>query len=174
MGALREGMLGLIKKRYAVVGFWAFALLAVGLFVFLIREPDAGRRPKFSNSSVVILKEDGGRISLEVEVARSLEEQKHGLMFVSSIGNGKGMLFPYSAPREIFFWMKNTMIPLDMIFVRADRTICRIVAEARPRDMTPIPSQEPVIAVIEIGGGEAKRLGISVGDKVESPDIGDY
>lgn len=83
-------------------------------------------------------------------------------MFVRSLRPNEGMMFTF-AEQQISFWMKNTLIPLDMIFVRADGTIVRIVT-AKPLDETPVPSGEPVIRVIEINGGRAVQLGIRPGD----------
>ncbi|MDR3424040.1 MAG: DUF192 domain-containing protein [Alphaproteobacteria bacterium] len=130
-----------------------------------------GNRPHFAQSTLVITGAGGARNKFFVEVANSKEEQAYGLMFLRALDEDKGMVFPYHPPREVAFWMENTLIPLDMLFVRPDGTIGRIVAEAKPQDMTPIPSQVPVIAVIEIGGGVAKKKGIAVGDKVEMEGI---
>ena len=87
-------------------------------------------------------------------------------MFVRSLGGNEGMIFPYDPPQSVSFWMKNTLIPLDMIFIRADGTIARI-ATAKALDETPVPGGEPIAAVLEIRGGRAAELGIRDGDKVE-------
>jgi uncharacterized membrane protein (UPF0127 family) len=92
-------------------------------------------------------------------------------MFVQSMPADAGMIFPYDPPRDVAFWMKNTLIPLDMLFISPDGRIGRIVAEARPQDVTPIDSQGDVIAVIELNGGTAKKDGIAVGDKAISAAI---
>jgi uncharacterized membrane protein (UPF0127 family) len=89
-------------------------------------------------------------------------------MFRRSLAPDRGMIFPYDPPQPVAFWMRNTLIPLDMIFVRADGRIARI-ATARPLDETPVPAGEPVAAVLEIAGGRAAELGISEGDTVEWP-----
>jgi len=101
-----------------------------------------------------------------VEVARTIDQQSHGMMFRTAIGPKEGMLFPYDPPQPVAFWMKNTLIPLDIIFIRADGTIARITT-ARPNDLTPVPSGEPIAAVLEIAGGRAAELGISEGDRVD-------
>jgi uncharacterized membrane protein (UPF0127 family) len=100
-----------------------------------------------------------------VQVAASPAEQERGLMFRRSLRRDEGMIFPYDPPQAVAFWMRNTLIPLDMIFIRADGTIARI-ATARPLDETPVPAGEPVAAVLEIGGGRAAELGIREGDLV--------
>ncbi|MFL6733676.1 MAG: DUF192 domain-containing protein [Sphingomicrobium sp.] len=104
-----------------------------------------------------------------VEVARTVQEQSRGLMFRQSLGPDQGMIFPHDAPHDASFWMKNTLIPLDMIFIRADGTIARIEANTVPLSLEPVNSGEPVGAVLEIAGGRAAELGINPGDRVEWP-----
>ena len=77
------------------------------------------------------------------------------------------MIFPFDAPQYASFWMKNTLIPLDMIFVRADGTIANIEANTVPLSLQPVYSNEPVMAVLEIAGGRTLELGIKAGDKVK-------
>jgi uncharacterized protein len=102
-----------------------------------------------------------------VEVARTPEEQATGLMNRQSLAPDRGMLFPYETPRPASFWMKNTFIPLDLIFVRPDGTIARIEANTVPLSLDPVPSLEPVTAVLEIAGGRSAELGIQPGDRVQ-------
>jgi uncharacterized membrane protein (UPF0127 family) len=106
----------------------------------------------------------------EVEVARDPDQQDRGLMFRRSLGPNSGMLFPYVPPRPASFWMRNTLIPLDMIFIRADGTIARIAVDAEPRSERPIAVGEPVTAVLEIPGGRAAQLGITGADLVSWED----
>jgi uncharacterized membrane protein (UPF0127 family) len=101
-----------------------------------------------------------------VQVAATPEQQEHGLMFYRSLGADQGMIFPYDPPQDVSFWMRNTLIPLDMIFIRADGTIARI-AHGKALDETPVPAGEPVAAVLEIRAGRAAELGIREGDKVD-------
>jgi hypothetical protein len=101
-----------------------------------------------------------------VDIAATPAQQETGLMFVKALAPDRGMIFPYDPPQPVSFWMHNTLIPLDMVFIRADGTIARI-ATAKPLDDTPVPSGEPVAAVLEIAGGRAAQLGIAPGDKVE-------
>ena len=103
-----------------------------------------------------------------VEVAATPEQQERGLMFVKSLAGNRGMIFPYDPPQQVAFWMKNTLIRLDIIFIRADGRIARI-ADAKPLDETPLPSGEPAAAVLEIRGGRAAELGIRPGDRVQWP-----
>ena len=108
-----------------------------------------------------------GEYRFTVEVAGSPDQQETGMMFRTSVGPNEGMIFPYDPPQSVAFWMKNTLIPLDMIFIRADGTIARVAANATPRSLEPVPSGEPIAAVLEIGGGRAAQLGIREGDRVD-------
>jgi len=112
-----------------------------------------------------------GTHAFDVDTARTREEQDRGLMYRTGIPKNGGMLFhPYPAegggPREASFWMKNTPSPLDIIFIREDRTIARIAENTVPFSEAMIPSGEPVAAVLEINGGRAAELGIAEGDRV--------
>lgn len=107
-----------------------------------------------------------GEHRFTVDVAATPEQQQRGLMFVKSLAGDGGMIFPYDPPQPVAFWMRNTLIPLDMIFIRDDGTIARITT-AKPLDETPVPSGEAVAAVLEIRGGRAAELGVREGDKVE-------
>jgi uncharacterized membrane protein (UPF0127 family) len=101
-----------------------------------------------------------------VEVARTEAQQAQGLMNRQTLAPDRGMIFPYATPTMAAFWMKNTLIPLDMIFVRADGTIARIEANTVPLSLDPVPAGEPVGAVLELAGGRSAELGIAAGDKV--------
>jgi uncharacterized membrane protein (UPF0127 family) len=106
-----------------------------------------------------------------VEIAKTAAEQQRGLMYRTDLTPDGGMIFwPYPAgggvPRDASFWMKNTPSPLDIIYIRPDGTIARIAENAVPFSETPLPSGEPVGAVLEIMGGRAAALGIAEGDRV--------
>lgn len=103
-----------------------------------------------------------------VEVARTQEEQARGLMYRTSLAADRGMIFPFDPPQDASFWMKNTLIPLDMIFIRGDGSIARI-ATAQPQSLDPVGAAEPIAAVLEIRGGHAAELGIRAGDRVDWP-----
>ena len=112
----------------------------------------------------------GGKVHrFTVEVAKTEQEQAQGLMYRQSLAADRGMIFPFSPPRPASFWMKNTFIPLDMIFVRADGTIARIADNTVPQSLDPVQVGEPVLAVLEIAGGRAAELGIADGDTVSWP-----
>jgi uncharacterized protein len=110
-----------------------------------------------------------GEHRFTVEVARTPEEQAHGLMFRNQVPADRGMIFPYDPPVQVSFWMKDTLIPLDMLFIGPDGKIGRIAANAVPMSLDPVPSIDPVAAVLEIAGGRAAELGIKEGDKVSWP-----
>jgi uncharacterized membrane protein (UPF0127 family) len=104
-----------------------------------------------------------------VELAVTEEERARGLMFRKELPEGRGMLFDFQVEQETGFWMKNTYIPLDMIFIRADGRILRIAANTEPFSTKLIPSGGPVRAVLEVIGGTAEKLGIARGDRVAHP-----
>lgn len=101
-----------------------------------------------------------------VELARTAPEQARGLMFRTVMGADEGMIFPMTPPRGASFWMRNTVIPLDLIFVGVDGRISNIAANAVPYDESPLRSVGLVIAVLELNGGRAAQLGLKPGDKV--------
>jgi uncharacterized membrane protein (UPF0127 family) len=111
-------------------------------------------------------------LKFEVELALDDEHRAHGLMFRKKLGPYEGMLFDFFQEMPVAFWMKNTLIPLDMLFIAADGTIKHIHANAVPQTTDPIPSNYPVRAVLEINGGSAALLGIKPGDKVKHPIFG--
>ncbi len=109
---------------------------------------------------------NGRTHSFVVEVAQTPEEQSRGLMFRQSLAPDAGMLFPYNPPQNASFWMKNTLIPLDMLFINTDGTIAHIAENTVPMSLDPVAWPEPVVAVLEIAGGRAAELGIAPGDRV--------
>lgn len=114
--------------------------------------------------------QDGKVHSFRVEVARTPEEQQKGLMGRISLPKDGGMLFPFPQPRVASFWMKNTLIPLDMLFVRQDGTIDRIAENTVPQSLEPVASSGEVAAVLELAGGTAAALGIDEGGTVRWDD----
>ncbi|MCK5908363.1 MAG: DUF192 domain-containing protein [Caulobacter sp.] len=107
-----------------------------------------------------------GRARFQVEIAATQAEQARGLMFRKSLAPDRGMLFTYKRPQPAAYWMKNTLIPLDIIYIQPDGRILSIVRNARPHDETPLPSGGLVLGVLEIAGGRAAQLGILPGDRV--------
>ncbi|GGL64241.1 hypothetical protein GCM10011392_18600 [Wenxinia marina] len=113
-----------------------------------------------------------GRASFAVEVADEPQERSQGLMYVEEMGTLEGMLFVYERPQRASFWMRNTLIPLDMLFADETGVITRIHAQAVPLDETSIDGGEGVKYVLEINGGLAARLGIEEGDAMQHPAMG--
>lgn len=108
----------------------------------------------------------GGEIGFQVELALTAADQQRGLMFREEMAEDAGMLFVFDVVRPASFWMRNTLIPLDMLFIAPDGTILNIVERAEPETDTPRRSAGPVRAVLEINGGLAGLLGIAAGDRV--------
>ena len=117
------------------------------------------------------LRWDGGRESFAVEVADDSAERAQGLMFRPELPAASGMLFVYESPRQPAFWMKNTLIPLDMIFADATGTVTRVAANAVPGDLTPVDGGPGVQFVLEINGGLAAKLGVAPGAQLRHPAI---
>jgi uncharacterized membrane protein (UPF0127 family) len=109
---------------------------------------------------------NGKTLRLRVEVARTGAEQAQGLMFRTAMAADEGMIFPMEPPRQASFWMKNTVIPLDLVFIDGNGRIESIAANAVPYSLDPINSRGTVAAVLEINGGRASQLGLAPGDRV--------
>jgi uncharacterized membrane protein (UPF0127 family) len=114
----------------------------------------------------LVIRSANGQHHFTVEVAATPEQQETGLMFRTSLAGDRGMIFPYDPPIDASFWMKNTLIPLDIVFIGANGRIVRIAANATPMSLDPIPSGAPVSGVLELRGGRAAELGIREGDAV--------
>jgi hypothetical protein len=117
-----------------------------------------------------------GKLEIELDKKQSLQfqvwladtpaRQAQGLMFVRSLPRLRGMLFVHESPRPVGMWMKNTFIPLDMLFIDAQGRVQQIVENTTPHSLDVIRSKLPALAVLEIAGGEARRLGIQPGQRV--------
>lgn len=137
--------------------------------------PSAATREPAAESAVrrlptiplTIVTNDGRRHSYTVEVARTSDEQAQGLMDRRTMPRDAGMIFPFPAPRPAAFWMHNTYIPLDMLFLLADGRIESILADVPPLNEAQRRSLGPVAAVLELNAGEAARIGATPGDLVE-------
>jgi uncharacterized membrane protein (UPF0127 family) len=116
---------------------------------------------------------DGKKVkhTFQVWLADTPSRQAQGLMFVRSLPALRGMLFVHESPKPMSMWMKNTYIPLDMVFIDAQGRIQQIVAQATPHSLAIISSTEPALAVLEIAGGEAKQLGLHPGQRVIHPAL---
>jgi len=128
-------------------------------------KPAAAATPSAKLDTVEILT-SRGRVKFTVELAVTKAEQARGLMFRKSLAPDRGMLFPYNPPQRAAFWMKNTLIPLDILYISPDGRVLSIARNAVPHDETPIPSGGVIRGVLEIPGGRAAQLGILPGDRV--------
>jgi len=107
-----------------------------------------------------------------VELATTDAERERGLMFRKELPDGQGMLFDFQRDQPVAFWMHNTYLSLDMMFIRSDGRIMRIEEDAKPESDDLIPSGSPVRAVLEVIGGSSRRLGIKPGDRVTGAFFG--
>jgi hypothetical protein len=160
----------LIRRRIAEVAVAAAALTSCQTEPANAVQPVPAQHAESGLDLVGLEIESGERTHrFTVEVARTSEQQARGLMFRRSLRPDEGMIFPFEMPRLASFWMRNTLIPLDMIFIREDGTIARIAANTVPHSEESVTSGEPVASVLEIRGGRAAELGISEGDRVSWP-----
>jgi uncharacterized protein len=123
-----------------------------------------------SDSTIIIATRDAQHV-FTIEIARTPAEMERGLMYRERLDADRGMLFLYEDDREVAFWMKNTLIPLDLIFADASGRIVAIAERAVPLSTALIPSPGPVRAVLEVNGGTARRLHIQVGDRLLHPAL---
>jgi uncharacterized protein len=121
------------------------------------------------SEDVIDLRGDSGQFRFRIEVADDPVEQARGLMFRESMPRFSGMLFVYDRPVDASFWMKNTLIPLDMLFIDAAGIVTHVHADAVPGDLTSIGAPDLSLAVLEINGGLAAALGIVPGVEVRHP-----
>lgn len=117
------------------------------------------------------LRGDWGQARFRIEIADSSGERAQGLMNREAMARGSGMLFIYPYPQSVAFWMRNTLIPLDMLFLDATGVVMGVHHNAIPLDETPIPGGDDILMVLEINGGLAQALGITVGSELRHPSI---
>jgi hypothetical protein len=144
-------------------------LAALTLAAFAPPRPPAaqtGPQPALPEERLVILTRDGARHEFRVEMALTPEQQTVGLMFRPTVAPDGGMLFDWGSPRESSMWMRNTISPLDMLFIAADGRVHRVAERTVPYSLATIDSRGPVRATLELAAGTAERLGIRVGDRV--------
>lgn len=154
-------------RQLALVAALGFSAPASGLAQSSICSPD---------TAVIRLSADQ-QLSFDIEVADTPEERAQGLMFRRQVPPGTGMLFIYDQPHPVSFWMRNTLIPLDMVFLDDKGVIRHIHRNARPLDETPVPGASvgdpdpDRLMVLEIAGGEADRLGLKLGQSLAYPAL---
>lgn len=140
--------------------------LIAALALSLAGQADAGCAPDSLD-----VRGPSGMARFSVEVADDGAERARGLMFREDMPTAAGMLFVYDRPQSVSFWMKNTLIPLDMIFADESGRVTRVHSDAVPGDLTPIDGGDGVQFVLEINGGLARRMGIAEGAEIRHPAI---
>ena len=157
-----------MARRGLLVGLLTLALLAVGLGVGC----GGGDSNGSGDGPVVVLRPEGRpEVSVRVELARSGQERAQGLMFREHLDADAGMLFLYDGETIRRFWMRNTLIPLDMIFIAGDLRVAGVVENAEPQTDTPREVDQPSQYVLEVNGGFAAEYGITAGTPVELRNI---
>lgn len=140
-------------------------------FAFLPALLIAAHAMAFERGSLAI-ESAGKRHEFHIEIATAPQDQAQGLMFRTELAPNAGMLFLYPEPRQITMWMKNTILPLDMLFIEKDGRISRIAERTVPQSLAVVSGGENDVAVLELNGGTASRLGLKPGDKVIYPGLG--
>jgi uncharacterized membrane protein (UPF0127 family) len=143
----------------------AFLVVPVGMARAQEKEP-TGPQPELPKEKLVITTSRGVEYVFQVEMAIKPEQQITGLMFRPSVPENGGMLFDWGTPRDSQMWMRNTLAPLDMVFINQDGTIRSIAEDTVPESLAVIDSRGTVRATLELAAGTTARLGIRVGDKV--------
>ncbi|MDW4497551.1 DUF192 domain-containing protein [Sulfitobacter sp. D35] len=142
-----------------------------GLFAVAMLVWSGAAAAQNCREDTVFLKGDWGQARFSVEIADDAAEQAQGLMHRDSLPISSGMLFVYDRPQSLSFWMRNTLIPLDMLFLDATGTVRHIHAMAVPLDETPIHGGDGLTHVLEINGGLAERMGITEGSVMRHPSF---
>ncbi len=145
------------------VSRWGAALAACFVAGAAFAQASGGPR------EALVIATDGGLREFQVEIADDGQERSRGLMFRREMADDAGMLFDFGAEQPVDFWMENTYIPLDMLFIKEDGTVASIAERTTPLSRRTVPSGSPVRYVLEINGGLSDELGISPGDKVSGP-----
>jgi hypothetical protein len=154
-----------------IITRWALSLLLAVAVACLLAFSSEAQLQRFATSELTIVSATGPH-RFSVEVAETPEQMEQGLMFRRTMPADAGMLFDYKAPTVATMWMRNTLIPLDMLFVDARGRIVNIHQRAVPQSLDVIAAAAPVRVVIELNGGTAARLGIAPGDLVQHPIFG--
>ena len=148
-------------------------LLAMGPLSARAQPVDpTGPQPELPKEKLVIVTRDGASHAFNVEMAIKPDQQTVGLMFRPSVPADGGMLFDWGTPRASQMWMRNTISPLDMVFINADGSVRSIAENTVPESLAIIDSRGPVRATLELAAGTAARLNIRVGDKVQQRIFG--
>ncbi len=141
-------------------------VVLMGLFLcFFAAMAARAETPAFRREPLTIVTASG-ETAFTAEIADSDALRQHGLMFRYTLPPDRAMLFDFGEARPVGMWMKNTYIALDMIFIRADGRVAAVAENTVPHSLEVIGSDEPVLAVLEVASGTARRIGLKPGDKV--------
>jgi len=160
------------KKVFEKTGLFIIPLLLFTAALFLLASGDCKNNsteeggPQKKTPAVILENKKGDKWEVKVEIARTEAEKRKGLMFRKNLAEDHGMLFVYDDAKVRVFWMKNTYIPLDMIFIGPDKRIAGIVENAAPETRTPRKINKPSQFVLEVKGGQADKHGLGPGDRV--------
>lgn len=158
--------------------------VALGVFFFVLatlwsptRAPAAEIQPapigeEFPEQSAKVIAPDGTVYPLSVALARTPAQRAQGLMYRTTLPEGQGMLFDFTSLTRVRMWMKNTLIPLDMLFLDPTGRVIFIVENAQPGDLTPVGPDSPVLAVLELPGGQSRLWSLTPGTRVVHPMFG--
>jgi uncharacterized protein len=152
-------------NRYARAMKLGRLSVAVFASLFMVSAAAAG----VCRDDSVSLRGEWGTARFSVEIADDQAERSRGLMYRKSLPMSAGMLFIYERPQPLSFWMRNTLIPLDLLFIDPQGVVQHIHHLAKPLDETPIPGGDGLLSVLEINGGLARRLGITEGTQIRHP-----
>ncbi len=143
----------------------------LALVFFLLAGPALAQLVTFPKDTLTVETASGSKHRFNIELATSPQQIAQGLMFRRQMASDAGMLFIFERPDPATFWMKNTFIPLDMIFIGVDGRIMNIAERTIPQSETPVPAAGPTRAVLEVVGGTASRLGLKPGDRVRHSSL---
>jgi uncharacterized membrane protein (UPF0127 family) len=144
--------------RMFLMGLVAYVVLGLGLAM-------AQDAPMMAMEPVTV-DTANGPVLFTAEIADTDETRERGLMFRMRLPDDRAMLFDFGTPRQVAMWMKNTRMPLDMVFIRADGTVAGIARNTKPMSTDVLGVGEPVLAVLEVAGGTSDRIGLKTGDTV--------
>lgn len=152
---------------------WRLSVLSVAVvFLAVVFAPLAQTSSTFERSTLTV-QTASGLHKFNIELAVAPDQLAFGLMYRRSLAADAGMLFDYGRPQKVAMWMKNTLIPLDMVFIDATGTVAHISERAVPQSLRTISSKVSVRAVLELNGGTVARLKIKKGDRIHHPIFGD-
>lgn len=160
-----------LPRGALLLGALAWCLLAQILAPVLVNVAGTVAAAPANPTGQVTLETATGRHSFSVEIADDVASRALGLMYREHLAPDAGMLFVHEEPKLLAFWMRDTSIPLDIIFISDQGRVLNIVERAKPFSVDPLPSQGPALAALEVLGGTAARIGLKPGDRVHYPPL---